>query len=183
MVEKTVEFALPGATRYSGDVVDLAVRSDIGTLNLRGADPAFNEAIMQTLGAALPTIPNTTKRVDQFELKWLGPDEWLLHTPYDQAALSKTLAGCHHALINVSDQWLPLNLSGPRSREVLACGCPLDLHENTFRPGTCAQSYFLKAPVILSRPDDEPRYDILVARSLAEYCWSTLLDSAATLDP
>jgi sarcosine oxidase, subunit gamma len=188
MVEKTVEFALPSAARYSGGVVDLAVRSDIGTLNLRGGDAAFNEAIMQTLGAALPTIPNTTKRVDQFELKWLGPDEWLLHTPYDQAdaieaALSTTLAECHHALVNVSDQWLLLNLSGPQSREVLACGCPLDLHENAFRPGTCAQSYFLKAPVILSRPDAELRYDILVARSLAEYCWSVLLDSAATLDP
>jgi sarcosine oxidase, subunit gamma len=188
MVEKPVEFSLPSVTRYSGGVFDLAVRSDIGTLNLRGAGPALNEAIIQTLGAALPTIPNTARRVDQFELIWLGPDEWLLHTPHDQTnaieeALSKAFDGCHHALTNVSDQWLLFHLSGPRSRGVLACGCPLDLHENAFPPGTCAQSHFLKAPVILAWPDDEPRYNILVARSLAEYCWSALLDSAATLDP
>ena len=39
---------------------------------------------------------------------------------------------------------LVLHLSGAPVREVLAQGCPLDLHPSVFGAGQCAQSHFFK---------------------------------------
>jgi sarcosine oxidase subunit gamma len=116
---------------------------------------------------------------------WLGPDAWLLTCPPAEAAariesLRVALAEVHAAVVDVSDDRAVIRLAGPSARDVLAKGCPLDLHPRTFAAGRCAQSLLAKASVLLHPLDDAPGgpvFDIYVARSFAHYLWAWLEDA------
>jgi sarcosine oxidase subunit gamma len=82
-------------------------------------------------------------------------------------------------VVDVSDSRAVITLSGPRALDVLAKGCPLDLHPRVFSPGRCAQSLLAKAHVLLHRVDDAPTFEIYVHRSFADYLWTWLEDAAA----
>ena len=64
-------------------------------------------------------------------------------------------------------------------RELLAKGCPLDLHPRAFDVGQCAQSHLAKAPILIRQLDREPSFEIVVRRSFADYFWLWLEDAAA----
>ncbi len=66
-----------------------------------------------------------------------------------------------------------------RVRELLAKGCPLDLHPRVFDVGQCAQSHLAKAPILIRQLDREPAFEIVVRRSFADYLWVWLEDAAA----
>jgi sarcosine oxidase subunit gamma len=117
---------------------------------------------------------------------WLGPDEWLVLSPYEevdtlQGTLANGLAHLHHAVTDISDQYAMMNLAGSASREVLASGCPLDFHSTVFKTGMCAQSHFLRTGIMVWQLDGAPRYEILVQRSAADYLWRALAASIAAL--
>ncbi len=165
--------------------VVLCERRFVGKLDLRGAPTeAFVAAAAGALGFALPTAANTSAGAGGVTAFWLGPDEWLVVTPpgcedATARALRAALEGGHFALTDVSEGRAVIGLCGPRAREVLTKGCPLDLHAREFAPGDCAQSTLAKALVILHQTSAAPAYDIYVERSFADYLWSWLEDAAA----
>jgi sarcosine oxidase subunit gamma len=65
-------------------------------------------------------------------------------------------------------------LSGAPVREVLAQGCPLDLHPRVFGPGASAGSHYFKASIWLWQTDETPIYEVLVRRSFMGYFWLML---------
>ena len=165
--------------------VVMCERAHLGKLILRGGpnDDAFLEVVKGTLGAALPLESNRVSEGDSVTVLWLGPDEWLVVTaPGEGAALGQALdAGVapHGGIAtHVTDSRAVIGLSGPRARDVLAKGCPLDLHPQSFGPGHCAQSLVAKASVLIHQRDDGPRYDLSVGRSFATYLWRWLEDAA-----
>ncbi|MFQ5954456.1 MAG: sarcosine oxidase subunit gamma [Kiloniellales bacterium] len=179
--------------------VTLAELAPRGLIDLRGDpdDDAFRAAAARVLGVALPVQPNTSaagaglpspKRSSGFAqagvtLFWLGPDEWLIAAPSERAAglvagLGEALQGRHHAVVDLSSARATIAVAGARARDVLAKGCPLDLHPRAFKPGDCAQSHYAKASVLLCQADDAPTYHLTVARSFAEYLWLRLEDAA-----
>lgn len=155
-------------------------------LNLRGdlSDPGFAAAVNAALGLDLPSRPGTAAAGGVTAL-WLGPTEWLLVGGVDQDAglsgrLQDSLAGRHAAVTDVSDNWTVIALSGLKALDVLAKGCPLDLHPRAFPPGSVAQSMIAQADVILHRTDDAggaPRLRLYVRRSFAQYLWDWLADA------
>jgi sarcosine oxidase subunit gamma len=151
-------------------------REGLSVLNLRGKaeDGAFREAVARALGIALPLEPCTSSADAVLRLVWAGPDEWFVVAAKGRAdALSErlraALAGQHHALTDVSSGYTVLHLSGPPVREVLAQGCPLDLHPRVFRPGMAAGSHFFKASLWLWQTDAAPTFEALVRRSFVAY--------------
>jgi methylglutamate dehydrogenase subunit D len=112
-----------------------------------------------------------------------GPGQWL--------AVSETLVGDALAgdlkqrlkgLASVSDQSggrTVLRLSGPRARDVLAKGLPIDLHPKAFGPGSAATSTISLMGVQLWQVDEVPTYDIALFRSLSASFWRWLTASAA----
>jgi sarcosine oxidase subunit gamma len=73
-----------------------------------------------------------------------------------------------------------VELSGPRSRDLLAHGCALDLHPSAVPVGFCAQTLLAQAGVVLTVcADDTIR--LFVRASFAEYVATWLLDAAADL--
>ncbi len=176
----------PGRLQPRG--VRLAERTGLGKIDLRGdpADRGFMTGIGRVLDLLLPTEPNTTASKGSITALWQGPDQWLLICPADDVAffintLRQATAGSHAALTDVSDGRIALRLAGPSARDLLAKGCPLDLHPRRFQPGQCAQSLLAKAAVLCHLCADDaqqgPTFDLYVARSFADYLWTWLEDA------
>jgi sarcosine oxidase subunit gamma len=78
------------------------------------------------------------------------------------------------ALFDLTASRVAYRLGGSRATDVLATGCPLDLHPRAFRVGDCAQSLFGRVNALLYKSDDAPTFLIMVARSFARDVWQTL---------
>ena len=163
--------------------IAMAERRFPGIVNLRGKaeDEAFAEAAQKVLGFALPVEPNTAAGKGKTQALWLGPDEWWA-VGEDGAKLAAQLAvaldGQGAGVTEVGESRTCIRISGPKARDLLAKGCSLDLHPRVFGPGRCAQTLLAKAEVVLHQIDDEPAYEVTVARSFAEYLWLWLEDAA-----
>jgi sarcosine oxidase subunit gamma len=77
------------------------------------------------------------------------------------------LEGSHRSVIDVSANRVSLDLGGPGRLELLASGCPIDLHPRAWRRGMCAQTLFAKTQVVLHERADTTR--VLVRPSFANY--------------
>lgn len=165
--------------------VRLAEIAHEAKLNLRGDLADFGAAVAGALGLDLPARPGIAAG-DGVAALWLGPTEWLVVGGVDREAdlatrLQGALAGRHAAVTNVTDNWTVIALAGPKALDVLAKGCPLDLHPRAFPVGSVAQSMIVQADVVLHRTDDVdgvPRLRIYVRRSFAQYLWDWLADAA-----
>ncbi|MEO8345633.1 MAG: sarcosine oxidase subunit gamma family protein [Betaproteobacteria bacterium] len=163
-----------------------AEKAFLGHINLRGRvdDPHFAHAVASVIGANVPEKPNTVRQGTDNTAYWLGPDEWLIITPGEQEAavardLRTALSGCIAAVTEVSGGQTVIALGGKSVRDLLAKGCPLDLHPRAFDVGRCAQSRLAKAPILIRQVDTIPSFEIIVRRSFASYLWCWLLDAAA----
>ena len=139
---------------------------------LQGERPA-REAAGRAFGLALPEEPCRARVDAERAALWLGPDEQLLLAPAAQARdlqakLDAALQGLAHSLVDVSQRQAAIAVSGPRARDMLASGCPLDLDPEAFPVGMCARTVFAKAEVVLWRRGAE-EYHLEVARSFAGY--------------
>jgi sarcosine oxidase, subunit gamma len=167
----------------------LAERQDLGKVDVRGDphDRAFMAAVGRVLDLLLPSEPGASAAKARIAALWLGPDQWLVTCPAGEVSglvgsLREALAEVHAAITDVTDGRVAFGVAGPSARDVLAKGCPLDLHPRAFPPGSCAQSLLAKASVLIHLLDDDPErgpsFDIYVARSFAHYAWMWLEDAA-----
>lgn len=112
-----------------------------------------------------------------------GPGQWLaVSETLANEALARDLAQRLKGLASISDQSggrTVLRLSGPRARDVLAKGLPIDLHPRSFAPGGAATSTISLMGVQLWQVDDAPTYDIALFRSVSASFWRWLTASAA----
>jgi sarcosine oxidase, subunit gamma len=160
-------------------------RHGLSILNLRGNpdDAAFRDGVAQALGLALPVQACTSVADATLRIVWVGPDDWFVIGPKGEAAaiearlrqaLTAQNPGQHFAVTDVSSGYTVLQLSGSPVREVLAQGCPLDLHPKVFGPGSAAGSVFFKASVWLWQTEEAPVYEVLVRSSFRGYVWLML---------
>ena len=169
-----------------GDRLTIRELAFLSQLDLR-ADPgdvAVMERLRAGLGFALPQIPNTTSSGGDRSALWLGPDEWLVTGPEDQqelieGALRSGLSDAPGAVTDVSATRTVVELRGPLARDVLATGCPVDLHPRVFGPGRCAQTLLGKAQVIVQLAEPTPAFWIYVRSSFAGYVADWVLDAVA----
>jgi sarcosine oxidase subunit gamma len=146
--------------------------------------PEFGKAVHDVVGFDIPIEPNTAAASGPVSALWLAPDEWLLiGAPGAEGdlmlQLSQHLQGTRGSVVNVSDVRAVIELSGTRSRELLAKGCSLDLRPRNFRAGRCAQTVLAHAGVLLQLTDAAPVWRLYVRNSLANYLATWLLDAMA----
>jgi sarcosine oxidase subunit gamma len=103
----------------------------------------------------------------------LGPDEWLLCGEETAGSrigrdLEAALEGLPHALVDVSHAQVALSVSGPRARDAINMGCPLDLSSLAFPPGAATRTLLGRIEIILSHWE-EGAFEVECARSLAAY--------------
>jgi sarcosine oxidase subunit gamma len=161
-------------------------RAFLGQINLRGdpQDPGFAAAVREVVGIAPPAVPNTVSEAEGHTVYWLGPDEWLILTPGERRAaveseLRNALKGSRVAVTDISGGQILVVVHGEPVRDLLAKGCPLDLHPRAFDIGQCAQSHLAKAPILIRLLDRRSSFEIIMSRSFADYLWLWLEDAAA----
>ncbi len=174
------------ATLSGSTSVTFYERAFLGHINLRG-DPRcsrFTSAAKRALSCALPLDANTYTEGEDIRACWLGPDEWLIlcdgeHERARAEALRDALQGELAAVTEVGSGQTVVGVSGARARDVVAKGCPLDLHPRVFGPGRCAQSYLARAGMTILQITAAPAFELIVRRSFADYVWRWLTDAAA----
>ncbi len=152
-----------------------------GKLVLRGnpGDISFTSATSKLLGSSLPTAANTAVAAEYCSVMWRGPDEWLVVLPLERlrslaANLEVALEGQLVSVVDVTDAYSVIRLSGRNARDVISSGCSLNMNKAEFGAGHCAQSHFYKAGIILRFVDETPTFDVFVRRSETEYLWKLL---------
>lgn len=170
----------------SSDALRIGVEPACSVLNLRGtpADPSLVTDVMRMLGIELPLEPNRWHGDDRLAAVWLGPDEWLLVAPDDEAArIEEGLRQARPAdpwlsVVDVSSNYMRLLLSGAHVREFLAKCCALDLRPDVFSRGDCAQTNLARSRVLL-RAIDSNSFEVWLRNSFARYLAEWLLDACA----
>jgi sarcosine oxidase subunit gamma len=128
----------------------------------------------------------------QGRVTWLRPDEWLVEAPASaRGMLLETLAQtvgdgtpqAEGAAVDLSASRHVLALSGPRTRDVLAAVCALDLHPRVFPLGHATQTLLGRAPVLLQLVDDAPTWRLLVRPSFVAYVVDWLADAMEEARP
>jgi len=143
--------------------VRLQERAFLGHIGLRcdPRDAALTSALERVLECALPRTPNMFAVASSaLKVLWLGPDEWLSSRPdgaKPRCAGFAARAGDGFAtVIELGSGQTVIEMFGVRAREIIAKGCPLDLHPRVFEAGCCAQSRLARTLVTIAQIDASP---------------------------
>lgn len=166
----------PHQTASDAFCVTLQERHPLTMFDIGGnvSDKAFIAAIETALACPLPKHPNTVIRNATQSLLWLSPTRWLC---VESENKDKFLAEHMPAVKNVSSGRTVIRLAGRNVRDVLAKGCPLDMHANFFQVDHCAQSRIGGLNILVDHVDDHI-FDLYVARSFALTFWQWLTEAA-----
>lgn len=125
-------------------------------------------------GLALDAPINTVGTAGEVWLARLGPDEWLVggseaDADLLQGRIHEALAGLPHSLVDVSHRNVGIDVAGAQAAAVLNAGCPLDLSEAAFPPGSATRTLLGKAEIVLIRASTAPLYRVECWRSFSTY--------------
>jgi sarcosine oxidase subunit gamma len=170
------------ASRATPDDVVIRLLAPRARFALR-IDPSLLSKAKDVAGFTLALPINRSLRSPERAAMRLGPDEWLLLGPDSEATrialdVRASLAGLHHALVDVSHRHIALSVSGPRATDVLNSGCALDLYSTAFPDDYATRTLLGKSEVILSKTDEAPTFEIECGRSFAAYVHNFLLEAA-----
>lgn len=149
---------------------------------VKGKRDLLQSQLKQAYDIALPA-PGTLVHGKDISLVWSGPDQWLAVAERTRRRdLEREIKATVSGLASVTDQSdarAVIRISGPRAKDVLAKGVPVDLHPRVFRPGMVAITHASHIGVILWQRDDAPTYELGMFRSYAHSFADWLDDSAA----
>ena len=191
MSEIELQSPLAGITRLGqrvltvdGQSCTLSETPFIQMINLRGepSQAAFLSAAAACIGLDLPLSANTVHANAERQVLWLGPDEWLIKLSDGQgealeSALQTALAGMHHAVVRVGDGNTTFLVKGAAAADLLARGCPLDLHPSVFKAGSVAQTHVAKAGATIVCVQAGEHFEMTVRRSFADYLYRWLCEA------
>lgn len=179
---------LPRGDGSKSDLVSITSREQLSKINVRAYDKDVLTRLGKILGCSMPrnnkVVSPRSKDWGDCELLWLGPNELLLRSQASEpdsyprvASLEQGLQdknkSLHFAVVDVSDYYTVVRVSGERARAILQKNCPLDFHSSVFQAGDCAQSIYGKSSVLFSCAL-EHSFDLQVRISLSGYLWSLL---------
>lgn len=177
------QLAVPGAGGGRSSLV-VAERRGLGlaTVTLRkGAEAVFESRLQDAFGISLGHGPRVSAGAD-VAFVGTGPRRWLAVRPGGGWRFAADLAGTLAGVASVADQssgYAVLRLSGPRVRDVLAKGVPVDLDASVFKAGEAAVTLAGHVGIILWQAGEGPVFDVAVFRSMAGDFWYWLDTSAA----
>ena len=149
--------------------------------NLRGALWLSLAMVVLTVEAMLLRLADGSVPLSSYMLLRSGAQFALgvcLLTALGEAVGDGT-ADAEGAVVDLSASRHALELAGPRTRDVLAAACALDLHPRAFPVGHATQTLLARAPLLLELADDAPTWRLLVRPSFVAYVVDWLTDAMA----
>ena len=157
-------------------------------LRLDPNDKSCVSSFSKILGTILPTNANTYS-INTLNEKviWLGPDEWLVVSDDDDAflKLQNKIEDIESSLTDVSENRTIIRIRGSKVFVLLSKFLVLDLEKNLPTQSSCAQTLFVKVPILLVRNNSDTHkheIDIFTNRSHANYVYNLLVDGTKNLD-
>ena len=156
-------------------------------LRLDPNDKGCVSSSSKILGTMLPTKANTysTNAINE-KIMWLGPDEWLIVSDDDDVflKLQNEIGDLEASVTDVSENRTIIRIRGRDVYVLLSKFLVLDLEKNLSTNSSCAQTLFVKVPVLLVRNhyDGTPEIDIFTNRSHANYIYNLIVDGTKNLD-
>ena len=165
--------------------------SPVMKINLRGKKREFLTNVGKNLNMILPTEANTSTTSNQLTAIWLSTDEWMIVSnelvskdtnKYELNemlfnSISKTNLG---AVIDITDQFVQLELKGENIYEIFSAGSPFNFNEFKEKKGSTTQTVLNHIDVILHNKG-ENIVNLFVRRSFAEHLYSWIEDSVSRL--
>ena len=180
---KNNKFKELGDTVLSIDIKELPF---VKKINLR-LDPNDKDCVSscsKILGTMLPTKANTysTNAIKE-KVIWLGPNEWLIVSDDDDAFLKllNKIGDLEASLTDVSENRTIIRILGSKVYFLLSKFLVLDLEKNLSTDSSCAQTLFVKVPVLLVR-NRYDAIDIFTNRSHTNYIYNLIVDGTKNLD-
>ena len=138
------------------------------------------------INAILPIKPNTYVQNENIKVMWLGPNEWLITNNINLFTnLRNEIGDINSSVTDVSENRTIIRISGLQIYKLLSKFLVLDLESNLPNESSCAQTLFVKVPVLLVRNNDDkqiPEIDIFTNRSHANYIYNLIVDGSQYLD-
>jgi len=169
--------------------IELKEISPIRKLIIRGKSREFISAVGRAIDILLPTEANTSSSNGEITTIWLSPDEWLIFSntiddkDFNQIEekliqnICKTKLG---AVIDVTDQFVMINLSGNKIFDLFQTGSPFNFNEFRNKKGATTQTLLAKIDVIIQNKDQNDT-NLFVRRSFSRHLFSWMSDSASRL--
>ena len=158
-------------------------------LHGRTGVPRFAQGVARVLGRPPPDAPNTFVESrfgpESVVIAWAGPEEWFVigqeeGTSGLRVALRQAIPEPDGAVVDVSSGYTLFSIEGAQARDLIAAGCTIDVHPREFGPGRCAQTVYSRTGVTLLQRNDQPRFEMMVHRSYADWLWRWM-DASAEL--
>ena len=171
--------------------VSVKEMSPVMKINIRGKKREFLTNVGKNLNMILPIEANTSTASDKLTAIWLSPDEWMvvsselvskdtnkyeLHEMLFNS-ISKTTLG---AVVDVTDQFVQLELKGENIYEIFSAGSPFNFNEFKEKKGSTTQTLLNNIDVIIQNKG-ENLVNLFVRRSFSEHLYSWINDSASRL--
>jgi methylglutamate dehydrogenase subunit D len=121
------------------------------------------------------------KALESFGAQWAGPDQYfVVAEARGEGALYRELKAALDGIASVSDQShgrVIIRISGPKARNVLAKGTPVDLYPDEFPVGKSALTQMAHVGVHLTRVGEDA-FDLSVFRGFSESFWEWITEQA-----
>jgi len=168
---------VPSGIPGHGPGVHLAERRGLHILGLAGAagGPDFGTRAAAVLGAPLPEFGHVV-RTGALTVLGHAPESWTVFAD-ETADLAPLRQALPEAVVTLDGAFACLRLAGPRVRDLLAKGLPLDPDDPRHGPGRAFTSRIGKVTVTLYRTGSEA-FELLVPRSFAVFFLEWLEDAA-----
>ena len=174
-------------------IQDLQIKEvrPIMKLIVRGRKREFISAIGKVLNILLPTEANTSTQSDKLTAVWLSPDEWMIFSnqPDDESTnsyeieelLTKNVSKLNlGAVIDVTDQFVMINLKGNKIYELFQSGSPFNFNNFQNKKGAVTQTILTKIDIIVHNHDKNV-VNLFVRRSFSQHLFSWMNDTASRL--
>ncbi|WP_373503325.1 sarcosine oxidase subunit gamma [Aestuariivirga sp.] len=123
----------------------------------------------------------TANALKGYTAQWAGPDQYfVLAEGRAEGVLYADVKAALAGIASVSDQShgrVILRISGPKARNVLAKGTPVDLHPDVFPVGKSALTQMAHVGVHLTRVGEDV-FDLSVFRGFSESFWEWITSQA-----
>ncbi|MDC0151046.1 sarcosine oxidase subunit gamma [Candidatus Pelagibacter sp.] len=160
-------------------------------LIVRGRKREFISAVGKSLNILLPTEANTSAQSDKLTAAWLSPDEWMIYSnePVDENTnnyeteelLNKNISKLNlGAIIDVTDQFVMINLKGNKIYELFQTGSPFNFNDFPNKKGAVTQTILNKIDIIVHN-QDKNIVNLFVRRSFSQHLFSWMNDAASRL--
>ncbi len=174
-----------GARGDSQPGVFLSERRDLAIAHIAARKDKVWEVVewLSAVSGATPEEGPRCETGDGMVVVGSAPGQWFVLSEGERSLtaverLTDALAGIA-SVIDHSSGKVVLRVAGPRARDVLAKGCPIDLDARVFGPGSAAVTEIAHIGCQLWQVDEAPTFDLIVNRSLAKSFWSWLAASSA----